>query len=278
MAIDRRTLLRGTGRAAALGAAGSALAAGGCAGPAGAPTAPTRPGARRLAVPRPPIVPRTAWQTGAQAPRDPAAPGAGAVKAVFLHHTGNANDYTRADVPDLIRAVHDAHVTDRHWDDIGYNFLVDRTGTLYEGRTGSIAGPEVGAHTEGFNLDTVGIAAIGHFGDGTDVPAPLLNAVARLAAWKLGLYGVPADGHAVLYSSNDGSRFPAGTRCVFATISGHRDGCLTHCPGSALYARLPQIRARALRLQRRGASAASARAGAPVAARREEGSGPPGRR
>ncbi|TSB20902.1 hypothetical protein [Streptomyces benahoarensis] len=55
-------------------------------------------------------------------------------------------------------------------------------------------------------------------------PEPLLNAVARLAAWKLGLYGVPAGGRAALYSSNDGSSFPEGTRCVFATISGHRNG------------------------------------------------------
>ncbi|MFI7102343.1 N-acetylmuramoyl-L-alanine amidase [Streptomyces sp. NPDC050161] len=258
MVIDRRMLLRGMGKAVVVGASGAALAVGASAGPSGG-RGTDRPGGlpdSPLATARPAITPRTAWQAAEPVRREHAALHADAVKAVFLHHTGNANDYARRDVPGLIRAVYEDHVGSRHWDDIGYNFLVDRTGTIYEGRAGSIEGPEVGAHTEGFNIGTVGIAAIGDYAGDAEVPGALLNAVARIAAWKLGMYGVDARGTAVLFSSNDRSRFPKGSRCVFRAISGHRDGFVTTCPGAALYAHLPQIRDRAARLQRRSGPSA----------------------
>ncbi|MFJ8672490.1 peptidoglycan recognition protein [Streptomyces sp. NPDC093589] len=272
MAIDRRRLLRGAGKATAAGAVGVALAAGESAGPSGADRTARPSRARpksadtppRFAAARPAIASRTAWQAGPTPPRDPDAPTANTVKAVFVHHTNSENDYTPAEVPDLIRTVQDDHIASRHWDDIGYNFLVDRTGAIYEGRAGSIDGPVVGAHTEGFNIGTVGIAAIGNFSGETAVPAAMLNAIARLAAWKLGLYGVDARGNAVLFSSNDGSRFPEGSRCVFHAISGHRDGFLTTCPGASLYGELGRIRDRAARLQRRNVPRADSPGGKPL--------------
>jgi len=41
------------------------------------------------------------------------------------------------------------------------------------------------------------------------------------------------------------NRWAAGERVGFDTISGHRDGDSTACPGDALYAQLPEIRQRA---------------------------------
>ncbi|QHY99078.1 N-acetylmuramoyl-L-alanine amidase [Streptomyces sp. S4.7] len=256
MSIDRRVLLRGMAWAAAA-SAGLTLAAdaAGEAGEDGGPVDRPRPQARperplRWAAAAPAVEPRTFWQERPPPRRKPERT-ANEVKAVFIHHTSGPNDYTRPEVPGLIRSFAVDHVDSRQWDDIGYNFLVDRGGIIYEGRAGGIANPVVGAHTVGFNIATVGIAAIGDFSDGTPVPEPMVDSLARLIAWKLGLYGVDPRGTAVLVSTNDASRYEKGTRQIFRTVSGHRDGYSTRCPGGALYAELPRIRARAARLQGR---------------------------
>ena len=139
----------------------------------------------------------------------------------------------------------------RHWDDIGYNFLVDRCGTIYEGRAGGIDRAVVGAHTQGFNVGTTGIAAIGTFTAGVPVPKAMTDAIAAVAAWKLGLAGIDPRAPVRLVSTNSLSKYPAGTRGTFTAVSGHTDGYWTACPGAALMARLPEIRQHAAHLQGR---------------------------
>jgi len=139
----------------------------------------------------------------------------------------------------------------RQWDDVGYNFLVDRCGTIYEGRAGGVERAVVGAHTQGFNRRTSGIAAIGTFTAGVPVPKALTDAIAALAAWKLGLSDIDPRGTARLVSSNGLSRYAAGTAALLPAVVGHRAGFSTTCPGAALQARLPAIREAAARLQGR---------------------------
>ncbi|MDI5966241.1 peptidoglycan recognition protein [Streptomyces sp. SL13] len=256
MTIDRRTMLRGMGRTAAAGAIGVALAAT-VAVRQPQPRAVRHLGARRVvdhwAAPHPDIVPRTAWHTDAVRTHGRPHPCAPDIKAVFVHHTDSGNDYSREDVPRMIQSFYDDHIEGNAWDDIGYNFLVDRMGTIYEGRAGGIDNAVIGAHTLGFNVGTVGIAAIGSFGPAMPAPDAMLESIARIAAWKLGMYGVDARARTVLVSSNDGARYRRGARAVFHTVSGHRDGYQTTCPGEALYAQLPDVRLRARRLQGRAA-------------------------
>ncbi|WP_043244776.1 MULTISPECIES: peptidoglycan recognition protein [unclassified Streptomyces] len=202
------------------------------------------------AVP-PRIVPRTEWLAGADTyHRDPIRY-ADRVRAVFVHHTDSPNGYDCADTPRIIRYLYAGQAGGKEWDDIGYNFLVDRCGTVYEGRAGGVDRAVVGAHTQGFNRDTAGIAAIGTFTEGTPVPRAMTDAIAAVAAWKLGLSGVDPRSTVRLVSSNSQSRFDAGTGADFLAVSGHRDGYETFCPGLALMAELPAIRERAARLQGR---------------------------
>lgn len=201
-----------------------------------------------VAMLRPAVVTRAAWHANEGAVRERPVYDPG-VRAVFLHHTDNSNDYDCAkDVPAMLRAMEQAHIA-QGWDDLGYNFVVDRCGNVYEGRGGGIDRPVQGAHTEGFNVDTVGIAALGHFGAGVKVPQPMLDAIARIAAWKLAP-DVNALGKVRMVSSSDRSRFPRGTAVELNAISGHRDVYETDCPGDALYAALPWIRRTADRLRR----------------------------
>ncbi|MFE7244351.1 peptidoglycan recognition protein [Streptomyces sp. NPDC057582] len=201
-------------------------------------------------APRPAIVSRTQWRAD-ETKRDPHAHYAEGVAAVFIHHTDTPNDYACADVPRTLRNLYTGQTRDQQWGDLGYNFLVDKCGTIYEGRAGGADRPVIGSHTIGFNQGTAGIAAIGTFGRGTPVPAAMEHAIAALAAWKLSLRGIDPTSKVRLTSTNDKSRYAKGTSAVFNAISGHRDGYATDCPGEALFARLPSIRAMAAGLQGR---------------------------
>ncbi|KRF29390.1 FG-GAP-like repeat-containing protein [Nocardioides sp. Soil805] len=155
----------------------------------------------------------------------------GSISAGFVHHTVNANDYTEAQVPGIIRSIYAYHVKSRGWSDIGYNFLVDRFGRIWEGRYGGIDKPVVGAHTLGYNDYAFAMSAIGNF-DVVQPPEVMLQAYGSLFAWKLGLHGV-----------NPASMSQQVGRKTFAAINGHRDAGSTACPGKYLYAKIPTIRA-----------------------------------
>ncbi|MDT0570165.1 peptidoglycan recognition protein [Streptomyces sp. DSM 3412] len=201
-------------------------------------------------APRPPIVPRARW-LDKDAPSQPPARYDDEVAAVFIHHTDSPNGYDCADAPRIIRGLYTGQTDAKHWDDIGYNFLVDRCGTIYEGRAGGVDRPVTGAHTQGFNHRTTGIAALGTFTAGVPVPQVMTDAIAALAAWKLGLSDSDPRGSVRLTSSNSLSRYAAGTTVLLPTLAGHSDGYMTSCPGAALAERLPAIRELAARLQGR---------------------------
>ncbi|MET8243382.1 peptidoglycan recognition protein [Streptomyces sp. NPDC005202] len=201
-------------------------------------------------APKPRIVPRSAW-LGASAHPQPPPDYDDKVVAVFVHHTESPNGYACADAPSIIRHLYAGQTGAERWDDIGYNFLVDRCGTIYEGRAGGVDRPVTGAHTQGFNHRTVGIAAIGTFTAGAPVPRSMTDAIAALAAWKLGLADIDPRSSARLVSTSDLSRYRAGTTATLPALAGHRDGYRTSCPGAALTARLPAVRQAAARLQGR---------------------------
>lgn len=199
---------------------------------------------------QPRVVLRAEWLAGAVGTPPPARY-ADRVHAVFVHHTDSPNGYDCADVPHIIRYLYAGQTEGRQWDDIGYNFLVDRCGTIYEGRAGGIDRAVVGAHTQGFNQGSVGIAAIGTFTAGVPVPQVMTDAVAALAAWKLGLSDVDPRATVRLVSTHSLSKYPAGASGLFSVVSGHSDGYYTQCPGAALAAELRGIRETAAQLQGR---------------------------
>ena len=167
------------------------------------------------------------------------------IKAGFVHHTTGASDYTSAEVPALIRSIYAYHTQTLGWSDIGYNFLVDRFGRLFEGRWGGMDRPVIGAHTGGFNTNTVGVAALGDH-ETSPVPAAVMTGFGQLLGWKLGLHGADPSGRVTLTSGGgDSNRFPAGQAVEFNVISGHRDASYTLCPGQYLYPRLSEVRSEA---------------------------------
>ncbi|HBF84438.1 MAG TPA: N-acetylmuramoyl-L-alanine amidase, partial [Streptomyces sp.] len=121
--------------------------------------------------------------------------------------------------------------------------------TIYEGRAGGVTKAVLGAHTLGFNTNTMGIAVLGSFGS-TNPPAAAVDAIAKLTAWKLGLFGRNPKGKVTLVSGGSG-KYAKGVSVKLNVISGHRDGFATECPGIRLYNKLGAARTTSAKLQGR---------------------------
>jgi N-acetylmuramoyl-L-alanine amidase len=200
-----------------------------------------RPRAQRAQAGQPPIEPRSAWDPSNQCPPR-TAPQYGDVQVAFVHHTVSLNDYQPSDVPSIILGICRFHRNSNGWNDIGYNFIVDKFGTLWEGRAGGIDQPVVGAQAQGYNSQSTGIANIGTFDNVPETDAAL-NAMAQLIRWKLPLTGAPTSGTTTLISAGgESNRYPAGTPVTLNRISGHRDVDSTDCPGGILYTQLSTLR------------------------------------
>lgn len=189
-----------------------------------------------VSAPKPQIFSRDQWGAD-ESLRDRGSLRYGDISGGFVHHTVNANDYSRDQVPSLLRGIYAYHTRSLGWSDVGYNFLVDRFGRIWEGRYGGVARPVVGAHTLGYNEDSFAMSAIGNF-ETAQPSQVMLDAYAALFAWKLGLHGIKGDDTDVRIA---GDRFQA--------INGHRDAGSTACPGRNLYAKLGEIRRATAALQ-----------------------------
>ncbi|MGI8778311.1 MAG: RICIN domain-containing protein [Acidimicrobiales bacterium] len=151
------------------------------------------------------------------------------VKMAIVHHTASPDDYTPADSAPYMRGIYYFHTHTNQWCDIGYNFVVDRFGTVFEGRFGGVTQPVIGAHALGFNTETTGVALLGTFAD-TAVPSAMYSGLRALLAWKLSIHGVNPT---AIISFNG---------LTLSTVSGHRDVNATSCPGDLPYGLLPQLR------------------------------------
>ncbi|MGH2700409.1 MAG: peptidoglycan recognition protein family protein [Actinomycetota bacterium] len=164
------------------------------------------------------------------------------LRQLFVHHTAGSNrDYNGAPT---MRAIYAYHVRSRGWCDIGYNFVIDWDGTIYEGRWARDYLPwEVhdsedhrnravsGAHVANYNSGSVGISLMGNF-QRVAPPRRMKRSLKRLLAWEVDRHGLNPEGT---------HRFN-GRR--LKVIAGHRNAGSTSCPGNKLYARLPRIRTR----------------------------------
>jgi flagellar hook assembly protein FlgD len=187
-------------------------------------------------VPR--LVARAAWQADETIVKGRPSY-ADTLRMAHVHHTAGTNTYSRLQAPAVVRAIQLYHVKGNGWNDIGYNALVDRFGTFYEGRAGGIDRNVVGAHARGFNTGSFGIAVMGDYRT-VDPPAAAVDALVRTLAWRLDLAHVdPLATFNGISSGNE--RFGVGIPVFLRTISGHRDTGLTTCPGERLYARLGDI-------------------------------------
>jgi hypothetical protein len=214
-------------------------------GRAAADAGPARPAASAAAAaaatPQPGIVTRAQWGADESLVTGNTSYDS-AVKALFVHHTDTTNGYSATQAYAQIRAIYAFHTKVRGWNDIGYNFLVDRFGRVFEGRRGSITAAVVGAHTGGFNSQSLGVAVLGTF-TAQAPAAPALRGLVDVLAWKAAQYGLdPRAATKLLSAGGPYTKHAAGSTVPVTTLSSHRDVGVTECPGNALYADLPWLR------------------------------------
>ena len=177
----------------------------------------------------PSIINRGAW--GADESLMTWPPAYAPARHVVVHHTVTSGG---DDPLSEVQAIYYYHAITRGWGDIGYNYLVDRFGNIYEGRAGGT--DVIAGHTYGYNTGSLGIGNLGSYGntaDSVEPTAEMLAANAWLSAWVCSHNRF----HPLLESQfND--------RITF-NIAGHRDYQATACPGDYLYAQLPTIRQQA---------------------------------
>lgn len=210
-------------------------------------------------VARPNLITRAQW--GANEKWRNQDPGMGTkIIAGFLHHTASTNSYSADLGPAQMRNLYSYYTRSLHYKDLAYNFLIDKYGNVYEGRSGcprvatspcdGPARPAIGAHTAGMNVNTFAISAIGNFQDatpGAEALSKMDDAIAGLMAWKLAPYGLNPNAIANIPVGRDPhhlSRYLEGDIAHVLTVSGHRDVGKTVCPGQYLYPELPAIRER----------------------------------
>jgi hypothetical protein len=193
---------------------------------------------------QPPIIARSAWAGTNHRPRG--GPYYGTIEMGIVHHTENPNGYSPGEVPAMLRAIYAYHVHGRGWLDIGYNFVIDRFGRIWEARQGGIDLPVMGAQAGDWNQISFGVSLLGTYTD-LRPSAAAVAALEQLLAWKLALNGLPALGHLNAVASGADisyTQFHAGEHVRFPRIAGHRQVDATDCPGSAFFSELPALRPR----------------------------------
>lgn len=202
---------------------------------------------------RPTIVTRASWgadeslaRTSSQNAR---------LSAMYLHHTASSNNYTKDQAAAQIRSIYYYQAKTLNWGDMGYHFLVDKFGTVYEGRRGSIDSLPLGAHALGFNRDTIGVSALGNYEQVTPSQA-MVDSLTRVFAWKAAQHDIDPTGQVTLTSGGN-NKTPYGAKVTTNTIIGHYYTNPTSCPGQYLIPKMPSIRTAAEKLMAGGSSSST---------------------
>ncbi|HJQ96469.1 MAG TPA: N-acetylmuramoyl-L-alanine amidase [Acidimicrobiia bacterium] len=158
------------------------------------------------------------------------------VRFLLVHHSASSNDYTEEDVPSILRGFFDYHTSpEKGWGDVAYNFLIDRFGVIWEGRSGSVDRPVTADATGGNQGFSQLVCLIGDFSTEPPSDAATSSLVSTLA-WLADRYGVStAPGAEITFVSRGSNRWQVGEKVTTATIAGHRDMSVTSCPGDKLY-------------------------------------------
>jgi len=191
---------------------------------------------RRLSITgSPPLITRSAWGANEAIRRAPPSY-ARTLQLGLVHHTAGTNSYTASQSAAIVRGIEVYHVKGNGWNDIGYNFLVDKYGQVFEGRYGGVDRNVIGAHAEGFNTGSFGVALLGTYQSVAPTAAEK-TALVNLLAWRFDVAHVDPLS-TVTFSSGGNGRFPGGTPVFLRAVSGHRDTGFTSCPGAVVYGML----------------------------------------
>jgi hypothetical protein len=193
---------------------------------------------------KPGVVSRTAWGSpDGQSSR--AAPVYYPVNHMVVHHTADANSLTGSEQSwaDRVRAEWSFHTYTRGWGDVGYNYLIDPNGVIYEGRAG---GDDAVAFHDTANYGSMGVVLIGTYSQ-TNPQTATLDSLVALLAWKAEQKRIDPLGRSYYYGCARSTYCaPYNPGAIVENIAGHRQVTPGHtsCPGDSALGELPSVRQR----------------------------------
>lgn len=157
------------------------------------------------------------------------------LRGAVVHHTAGTNNYTAAQSAGIVRGIYSYHAVTRGWGDIGYNFLVDKYGQVFEGRFGTLSSRDnqmvIGGHARPYNTGTLGISVLGNYVSVTPSTASL-EQVAGTIAWRFTLARINPKTPSGLISQGIGT-YASGRS--LPRVMAHREVAATTCPGDTFY-------------------------------------------
>lgn len=147
------------------------------------------------------------------------------IKFIVIHHT--ASEKNLDDPKTALKNIQYYHAVRRRWGDIGYNYIIDTDGNIYEGRKGGekiIAG-----HAAALNKVSIGIAVLGNY-EKNELPLKALKSLIGLVAEKTKLHRIDVDGKSNYKDKN------------YNAMQGHYENAATLCPGKNLKNKLDAVR------------------------------------
>jgi hypothetical protein len=183
------------------------------------------------------IYPRSEW--GSKLPAKPGLKPEKSVLFLLLHHTAASNTYKQNQVAQQIQSIYQFHTgSQKKWPDVCYNFFVDRFGGVWEGRSGSLAGPVEADATGGSQGFAQLVCLLGNF-ETARPPQVMIDSCGKVLGWLAHRYNIDVDQTKTLqFVSRGSNKWKAGSKVVARPISGHRDMSATACPGKFVYPRL----------------------------------------
>jgi len=158
----------------------------------------------------------------------------------IIHHTASSKLVPDSDgsgeYKNMVNNIFLYHLNGRGWNDIGYNYLIDPNGNIYEGRSGGNS--VIGVHAGSYNTGSIGISVLGTYGGNVkgeylsnSLTYNIIKSLEKLIGWVAANNSI--DLNKINGQNSKGKNLDG--------VVGHRDVGATNCPGDELYQKLGNI-------------------------------------
>lgn len=147
------------------------------------------------------------------------------IRFIVIHHTASVSNLDNPKT--AIQNIEYYHAVKRGWGDIGYNYLIDPEGNIYEGRKGGEK--VIGGHAKPLNKVSIGIAVLGNY-EKNEVPSKVLRSLMGLIREKAKTYKIAVNGNTIYKEK------------IYNNVEGHDENTPTTCPGRYIKEKLDKFK------------------------------------